>query len=264
MGNADPIRNALVDRLRAEAADGPALILHELAVGSGLASRRPVDARWYTTRGLRYYVSERNYCAEPWTARADVALLTPDALDLYEIKGSGDSLVRLRTQVRAYDDTGSRNTVVVHERHADRVYDAVPPAWGILVAHGDPVTLLQLRAAAPNPSKNVRGLTNPLYRRELLPLAHAYRARPGSRSDLVEFFARYAQCDVELHERWLRRQIASRNHVVARGQFGVIAGRKKRPAAAVGDVAAWDDRRLVALLDGVRKHHARSQLELIF
>lgn len=214
------------------------MIVYELPVGSGIVSRAPVEPRWYTTRGLRYYVSQRNYCTQYWTARADVAALTPDALALFEIKAGGDSLARLRTQVRAYDDTGSFNTLVVDEKHLRQAHDAVPPAWGIVVARGNEPDLEELRPAQRNPSCNVRGLCNPLYRRELLPLAHVYRARPGSQPDLVAFFGRYAKTDVELHERWLRRQIAMRKRF------------------------DWPDVRLDELLERMRRHHAGMQLEL--
>lgn len=257
---AEAIRTALVERLASTAGAGPALILHELSVGSGLPSHRSVEPRWYATRGLRYYSAPPTPYVERRTARADVALLTFDTLDLFEIKGPGDSLARLRTQVRAYDDTGSRNTLVIDERHARNAFDAVPPDWGILLAC-EAGTLHELRPARPNPSRNVRGLTNPLYRRELLPLVHAYRAPLGSRSDFVEFFARYCACDVDLHERWMRDRIARRNHVLARGPFGVAAGTKKQPAVEIGDCAGWRDSHVADMLERVRRQHARRQLE---
>jgi hypothetical protein len=262
ISDSQPIRGALVARLLADIAHGPALILHELAVGSGTPSRVPVEPRWYTTRGLRYYVSERNYCAQPSSARADVAVLTRDSLDLYEIKGPGDSLARLRTQVRAYDDTGSRNTLVVDERHLRHAYDAVPATWGIIVSAGErSVELRDVRMAALNPSRNVRGLSNPLYRRELLPLAHAYRARPGSRDDMVLFFAQHGSCNIELHERWLRRQIAARERAIARGPFGIAAGLKKHPAIEAGGACDWNDERLDVLIAALRARYAGAQLE---
>ena len=246
------IRAALVERLAARAGAGPAMILHELAVGSGTIVRRPMAARWYRYRGLTYYISPNNLYAQAASARADVALLTPDALDLFEIKADCDSLVRLQSQTRAYDDTGSSNTVVVGESHLSHAFDAVPPGWGIVAAGGDPVVLRDVRPCAPNPSRNVRGLTNPLYRRELLPLILAHRARRGSREDFVEFFGSHGRCNLELHERWLRVQLAGRNWSPAR----------KHGATVVGDVEAWHVRERADLLARVLSENAGRQLTL--
>jgi hypothetical protein len=261
---AETIRTALVERLKATLATSTGLILHELSVGSGRVALASVGPRWYVTRGLRYYVAGRNSCVEFRTARADVALLTHDALDLFEIKGPGDSLVRLRVQAPAYDDTGSRNTLVIDERHARHAVNAIPSHWGILVALGRPARLHELRTAQPNPSRNARGLTNPLYRRELLPLAQAYGAAMGSRSDFVEFFATHGGADIELLERWLRALIARRNRTVARGPFGTVAGAKKRPVIEIGDRSEWYDPRLAVLLGELRARHARLAPEFEF
>jgi hypothetical protein len=261
---AESIRRALVERLTATLASSTGLILHELSVGSGIVAVASVGPRWYVTRGLRYFVAGRASGVEFRTARADVALLTQEALDLFEIKGPGDSLVRLQVQAPAYDDTGSRNTLVIDERHERHAVDAVPSWWGILIAHGSPAMLHELRTAQPNPSRSARGLTNPLYRRELLPLAQAYGAAIGSRSDFVEFFATHCGADIELLERWLRALIARRDRSVARGPFGTVAGAKKRPIIEIGDPSEWYDPRLAALLNELRTQHARLAPEFEF
>lgn len=244
------IREALVRRLL-ERTPGPGLILHELAVGSGLTTYLPVAQRWYVTRGLRYFAGGHACYPQPASARADLALLTRDALDLFEIKGAGDSLARLRTQVRAYDDTGSRNTLVVDPRHAAHALDAVPPCWGVWVACGSPLRFDELRQARPNPSRTVRGLTHPLYRRELVPLAFVYRLRRGSHDDYVDSFDRFARHDFELHERWMRARIAARDH-----------SRRVLPPVPVGNPFPWSDERLDALVAGARRTHAGAQLAL--
>lgn len=247
---ADDIRSALVASLVNQAAHGPALILHELRVGSGKVTyvvakeqskqrpRRPApkDCIFSDTHpeGLPYWV---DYSA----ANVDVALLTPDALDLYEIKGPQDSFARLRSQISAYDETGSKNTLVVDEGHAERACAATPEHWRILVAAGEPISFTELRSGRANPNRTTPGLTYPLYARELQPLAFAFeiRSRRASRIEIIDFLDHDVAIDEAVIATWLREQLAQRNHDSVFDPFGYEIGEKKYRATAIGDISAW-------------------------
>ena len=59
-------------------------------------------------------------------ARADVVMVTPDALYGIEIKSDADTYTRLERQVREYDRFYDYNYVVVGTRHALHIREHVP------------------------------------------------------------------------------------------------------------------------------------------
>lgn len=255
------IREALRARLVAQAEDGPALIVPELRVGSrdvtylvaqgpeepvryGKAKRRrkrppvvrtPVIPSSFMGDGFGYDIEQRQ-------ANVDLALITPTALDLYEIKSESDSLTRLRTQIPAYDDTGTRNTLVIDERHMKRAEAVLPPHWGLMVANGDPCELAVVRAARLNPCRRPIGLLMPLYTYELLPLGDAYGARSKDRARfrLIDFLIDPARgLDIEMLTRWACCQIATRDHDSTFNPFGTELRKKVLLSTTVGDLGAW-------------------------
>lgn len=66
--------------------------------------------------------------------RADVVMVTPDALVGIEIKSDADTYARLSRQVRDYDKCFDYNMLVVGSRHALHAPEHVPEHWGILSA----------------------------------------------------------------------------------------------------------------------------------
>ncbi len=84
---------------------------------------------------------------------ADVAVLAPDGLHLYEIKGETDCSTRLRLQVPAYQAVASTCTLVTTCNH--RTFRAhVPDHWGLMEAARERgIRFLSLREAAPNPHR---------------------------------------------------------------------------------------------------------------
>ena len=65
-------------------------------------------------------------------ARADVVMVTPDALYGIEIKSDADTYTRLERQVREYDRFYDYNYVVVGTRHALHIREHVPDWWGVI------------------------------------------------------------------------------------------------------------------------------------
>ena len=101
-------------------------------------------------------------------SRADIVLVTQDALIGVEIKSDADSYERLARQVKDYDRFFDFNYVVVGSTHALHVCEHVPPHWGVLSVERIGTKLDIYELAAPGPNKKVR-LTNQLellWRRE--------------------------------------------------------------------------------------------------
>ena len=65
-------------------------------------------------------------------ARADVVMITPQAVCGVEIKSDADSYARLAGQVRNYDQYYDLNYVVIGTSHAQHIEEHVPRWWGII------------------------------------------------------------------------------------------------------------------------------------
>ena len=89
-------------------------------------------------------------------SRADLMVVLEDSLLGIEIKSDADSYVRLKSQVKDYDDYFDRNLIVVGSSHAAHVAEHVPDYWGIITveesADGSGLDFYLLRELAANPN----------------------------------------------------------------------------------------------------------------
>lgn len=86
-------------------------------------------------------------------SRADVVMVTENALYGIEIKSDPDTYVRLESQIKDYDSFFEFNMIAVGASHAAHVEEHVPEHWGIITVDevdGKPDFYL-LRSAALNP-----------------------------------------------------------------------------------------------------------------
>lgn len=97
--------------------------------------------------------------------RIDLAVVTPERFDAYEVKSEADSLVRLPRQVEAYSGVVDRAFLVAHPDHLGHALPVLPEWWGILTI-GPEGTLEPLRPAMDNPAINPRWLVESLWRPE--------------------------------------------------------------------------------------------------
>lgn len=121
-------------------------------------------------------------------SRADVVMVTPDALYGIEIKSDADTYARLKRQVRDYDRYYDYNYIVAGTRHAWHVEEHVPKWWGILtveLADGKP-DFYTLRKEEKNPGRSLKKKLGILWRPEL---AHIQAANqmPAYRQKSKEF-----------------------------------------------------------------------------
>lgn len=102
-------------------------------------------------------------------SRADVVMVTPDALYGIEIKSDADSYERLARQVRDYDRYYDYNYVVVGTRHAMHIEEHVPEWWGIITVESEAGTpdFYRLRVPRPNPKLDWKCKLGILWRPEL-------------------------------------------------------------------------------------------------
>lgn len=86
-------------------------------------------------------------------SRADVVMVTPDALYGIEIKSDADTYTRLAGQVKDYDKYYDFNYVVVGTSHAMHIREHVPEYWGVItveIVQGE-LDFYVFRKPAPNP-----------------------------------------------------------------------------------------------------------------
>ena len=82
------------------------------------------------------------------STRADVVHVTPDFMHGYEVKGDGDTLLRVANQLRCYAEVYDFVTFVVTEKHLPKLLSRLPDWVGVLVA--TPEGLRAHRAARYN------------------------------------------------------------------------------------------------------------------
>ena len=102
-------------------------------------------------------------------SRADVVMVTPNALFGIEIKSDADTYVRLGRQVKDYNQYYDYNYVVAGTSHALHVEEHIPEWWGVITAElvEDTVDFYILRRPKRNPKVNWKKKISILWRPEL-------------------------------------------------------------------------------------------------
>lgn len=103
-------------------------------------------------------------------SRADVVMVTPEAVYGIEIKSDADTYARLKRQVRDYNQYYDYNYVVVGTRHAMHIEEHVPKYWGIITVEQENGILdfYILRKPERNPKMKWKKKLGMLWRPELV------------------------------------------------------------------------------------------------
>ncbi|MBO4904608.1 MAG: sce7726 family protein [Lachnospiraceae bacterium] len=103
-------------------------------------------------------------------SRADVVMITDDAIFGIEIKSDADTYARLARQVEDYDRYYDRNIVVVGTSHAQHIREHVPQHWGVITVEtvDDQFDFYVLREPGVNPDVTFRRKLEFLWRPELV------------------------------------------------------------------------------------------------
>lgn len=102
-------------------------------------------------------------------SRADVVMVTEDALYGIEIKSDADTYVRLARQVKDYDLYYDYNYVVAGTSHAAHIHEHIPAHWGIITVElvENELDFYILRRPAQNPKVTWKRKLEILWRPEL-------------------------------------------------------------------------------------------------
>ena len=123
-------------------------------------------------------------------SRADVVMVTPEALCGIEIKSDADTYARLQRQVKDYDQFYDFNYVVAGTRHAVHIKEHVPEWWGIITVElaEDQPDFYILRTPGENPKLNWQKKLSLLWRPELAHIQELNQM-PGYREKSKRFVA---------------------------------------------------------------------------
>ena len=102
-------------------------------------------------------------------SRADVVMVTEDALYGIEIKSDADTYARLARQVKDYDKYYDRNIIVAGTKHAHSIKEHVPGWWGIITVEEEDGRLdfYFYREPEDNPKLDINRKISILWRPEL-------------------------------------------------------------------------------------------------
>lgn len=109
-------------------------------------------------------------------SRADVVMVTEEAVIGLEIKSDADSYRRLAGQVKDYDRYYDYNFVVAGSRHALHIREHVPDYWGVITVEeiDGAVDFYVLRKPERNPKAKLKKKMSLLWRSELAALQQLY------------------------------------------------------------------------------------------
>lgn len=102
-------------------------------------------------------------------SRADIVMVTENAVCGIEIKSDADTYARLSRQVRDYDRFYDYNYVVVGSSHAMHIEEHVPEWWGIITAEAaeEKTDFYMLRKPQKSPQTDWKKKISILWRPEL-------------------------------------------------------------------------------------------------
>ena len=110
-------------------------------------------------------------------SRADVVMVTPEAIFGIEIKSDADTYARLKSQVKDYDKYYDMNFVVVGTSHAAHIEEHVPDYWGIITVEeaDNNLDFYILRRPEPNPKVTWKRKLEMLWRPEIAVLQDEFK-----------------------------------------------------------------------------------------
>ena len=103
-------------------------------------------------------------------SRADIVMVTPEAVYGIEIKSDADTYARLERQIKDYNQYYDYNYIVIGTRHTLHIREHVPEWWGIITVeleNGKP-DFYVWRKAEKNPKRNLKKKLSLLWRPELV------------------------------------------------------------------------------------------------
>ena len=128
-------------------------------------------------------------------SRADIMMVTDDAITGLEIKSDADSFTRLKRQIKDYDRYFDYNYVVIGKSHLKHVEEHIPGYWGVISCFEKDggICFDEVRTATRNPKRKIDLKLSLLWYRELAAIRDEYLkykysrlSKAGLRSKLIE------------------------------------------------------------------------------
>lgn len=103
-------------------------------------------------------------------SRADIVMVLPESVVGIEIKSDADTYVRLKRQIKDYNQFYDSNIIVAGSTHGTHIIEHVPAWWGIITVEemDGAADFYVLREAQPNPKRNMKKKLQILWRPELV------------------------------------------------------------------------------------------------
>lgn len=106
------------------------------------------------------------------SAIIDIAAISPESIEGFEIKSADDNLRRLPRQVRFYDRTFDFISIITEPKYIDESIKIIPSHWGVVMAvesdSGEDVEFTQIRYPVMNQNNDKKSISLLLWKRELM------------------------------------------------------------------------------------------------
>lgn len=100
----------------------------------------------------------------------DIAAITKNSIEGFEIKSAVDSLSRLPRQIKYYNKVFDFVSIITEEKHLEKCKELVPTEWGIILAEedGNEVKFFQIREPSENIKNDKYSLSLLLWKNEII------------------------------------------------------------------------------------------------
>lgn len=143
----------------------------------------------------KYFSNTKEFTSDPSTlivdeldvcrgiSRVDIAVIN-GKMHGYEIKSEQDTLERLPNQLESYNKVFDKMTIVVCEKHLNKVADIVPEWWGIgcIYNYRGQLKLKKIRNNKVNRNVDAFQVAQLLWKDELIKLLNIYGITKGVKS----------------------------------------------------------------------------------
>lgn len=155
-------------------------------------------------------------------SRADVVMVTEDALYGIEIKSDADTYARLSSQVKDYNRYYDFNCVACGTRHAGHIREHVPEWWGIITVDEteNGPDFYWLRRPAKNPKMKLKHKITLLWRGELARIQERngmYKYREKSKKFVQEKILE--KLDEEVIQREISAEMFERDYTLIESEI---------------------------------------------
>ena len=150
-------------------------------------------------------------------SRADVMMVTDDAITGLEIKSDADSYARLKRQIRDYDKYFDYNYVVIGKSHRKHIEEHIPKYWGVIYCFekDGEICIEEMKEASRNPKRKIECKMSFLWypelariRDECLKYKYARFGKSRLRAKIIE------KIDEDRLDQLISRELFNRDYTV--------------------------------------------------